>query len=53
MSKDKDTYELPVICYNCDFKGKAKISKGTTVKEAPCPKCGVKALRSALPGEAE
>ncbi len=47
----EDTYELAVVCDNCDFKGMAKIKKGTLVKKAPCPKCGVEALRKALPGE--
>jgi DNA-directed RNA polymerase subunit RPC12/RpoP len=47
----EDTYELAVVCDNCDFKGLAKIPRGTMVKEAKCPKCGVVSLRKALPGE--
>lgn len=47
----EDTYQLPVVCDNCDFKGLATINKGTLVKNSPCPKCGVQSLRKALPGE--
>jgi len=46
------TYQIAVICENCDFKGEIDISKGTQIKEAICPKCGNKTLRKALPGEA-
>jgi len=55
MSRDRktsdETYRMPVICYNCDFKGEIDIPKGTQVKETLCPKCGNKTLRKALPGE--
>jgi hypothetical protein len=46
-----ETYLEAVICGNCNFKGKVTIPKGKLVKEAPCPKCGNKTLREALPGE--
>ena len=46
------SYQTPVICENCDFKGKIEIPKGTEIREALCPKCGNKTLRKALPGEA-
>ena len=46
-----ETYEIGVVCGNCDFKGKTSIPKGKLVKDAPCPKCGNKTLRDALPGE--
>jgi hypothetical protein len=46
-----DTYEIAVVCENCDFKGKTKISKGKMVKDTACPKCGNKTLRKALSGE--
>jgi len=46
-----ENYETSVVCANCGFKGKASITKGTLVKNAPCPKCGNKTLREALPGE--
>jgi hypothetical protein len=45
------TYEIAVVCGNCDFKGKTSIPKGKLVKEAACPKCGNKTLREALSGE--
>jgi hypothetical protein len=47
----EESYEITVICENCDFRGNADIGKGTLVKNAPCPKCGNKTLRKALPGE--
>lgn len=47
----EETYEIAVVCENCDFKGKANIPKGKLVKEAACPKCGNKTLREALSGE--
>jgi hypothetical protein len=45
------TYEIGVVCGNCGFKGKTSIPKGKLVKQAPCPRCGNKTLRDALPGE--
>ena len=45
------TYQVAVVCGNCDFKGKVSIPKGKLVKESPCPKCGNKTLRDALAGE--
>ena len=55
MSRDRktsdETYQMPVICYNCDFKGEIDIPKGTQAQETLCPKCGNKTLRKALPGE--
>lgn len=47
------TYQVSVICYNCDFKGQIAIPKGTEIKETLCPKCGNRTLRKALPGEAD
>ena len=47
-----ETYQITVVCENCDFKGKTSIPKGKLVKDAACPKCGNKTLREALPGEA-
>jgi NMD protein affecting ribosome stability and mRNA decay len=46
-----DTYQVAVVCQNCDFKGKTNIPKGKLVKNARCPKCGNKTLREALSGE--
>jgi predicted RNA-binding Zn-ribbon protein involved in translation (DUF1610 family) len=46
-----ETYQEAVVCSNCDFKGSVAIPKGKLVKEAPCPKCGNKTLRSVLLGE--
>lgn len=46
-----ETYQITVVCQNCDFKGKTNIPKGTLVKDARCPKCGNKTLREALSGE--
>ena len=48
----EETYQMAVVCENCDFKGKTSIPKGKLVKNAACPKCGNKTLREALPGEA-
>jgi len=45
------TYQMSVVCGNCDFKGKTSIPKGKLVKNAACPKCGNKTLREALSGE--
>ncbi len=57
MSKGRktraETYRMPVICYDCDFKGEMDIPKGIGVGETLCPKCGNKTLRKALPGEAD
>jgi hypothetical protein len=47
-----ETYQIGVVCENCDFRGETSIPKGTLVKDAPCPKCGNKTLRKSLPGEA-
>jgi hypothetical protein len=47
----EETYQIAVVCENCDFKGKASIPKGKLVKDAVCPKCGNKTLREALSGE--
>jgi predicted RNA-binding Zn-ribbon protein involved in translation (DUF1610 family) len=49
--KSDNTYEVPVICLNCDLRAKIDLPKGTQIKENPCPRCGNKALRLALPGE--
>jgi NMD protein affecting ribosome stability and mRNA decay len=46
-----ETYQIDVVCENCDFKGKTVIAKGKLVKDAACPKCGNKTLREALSGE--
>lgn len=46
-----ETYAEVVVCGNCDFKGSVAIPKGKLVKEATCPKCGNKTLRTALSGE--
>jgi hypothetical protein len=51
-SNKRNSYEVDVICYNCDFKGEVDVNKGIQIKEAVCPKCGNKTLRQALPGEA-
>jgi len=51
-SNKSNIYEVDVICYNCDFKGKVDINKGVQIKEAECPRCGNTPLRPALPGEA-
>ena len=57
MSKGRktnaETYRMPAICYNCDFKGEIDIRKGIEISETFCPKCGNKTLRKALPGEAD
>jgi hypothetical protein len=46
-----ETYQINVVCENCDFKGKTNIPRGKLVKDAACPKFGNKTLREALPGE--
>jgi hypothetical protein len=49
--KNDDTYQVAIICINCDFRGKTDIKKGTQIKENACPRCGNKTMRLALPGE--
>jgi hypothetical protein len=45
------TYKIGVVCSNCEYHGPALVAKGTMVSQTPCPRCGNKTLRPALPGE--
>jgi len=51
QKKSDDTYKVPVICMNCDFRDRIDVPKGTHIEENACPRCGNKTLRLALPGE--
>lgn len=35
-------YVVPVVCFNCWFRGRVVIAKGKTLTQAKCPQCGVK-----------
>ena len=47
-----DSYQIGVVCSNCEYHGPVAIPRGTLVSQTPCPRCGNKTLRPALPGEA-
>jgi len=44
MTIETETYSAEVKCTNCGWEGSTEIQKGTPVKDAECPQCGVKAL---------
>ena len=48
---DVENYKIGVVCSNCEYHGPVAIHKGMLVKDTPCPQCGNKTLRTALPGE--
>lgn len=39
MTDDKKTYELYVLCTNCNFRGKIEVQKGILVNQISCPNC--------------
>lgn len=38
------TYDTWVDCKNCGERNRVKISRGTLVKDTPCPNCGTKSV---------
>ncbi len=42
---DVYNYESEVFCWNCGFKGKEKITKGTQVNRHNCPNCNCETLK--------
>ena len=46
---ESDTYELDVLCQNCNFEGKIAIPKGMVLTEINCPNCKLKMLEKKLP----
>ena len=49
--KQNNSYEIGVVCSNCEYHGPVTINKGILVSNTQCPQCGNKTLRAALPGE--
>lgn len=44
--KGKGFYILPAVCYNCDWEGTVKQTKGHSSFRFECPNCGCEEVRT-------
>ncbi len=42
----KESYQVHVVCKNCETEDYIEIEKGVRVAETPCPNCGCYELKA-------